>query len=197
MLDPKSQIQNSPLNEGWLEIGKIVSPQGLAGELRVYPNTDFPERFLQPGQRWLLRPGETEPQSIELLAGRYIEGKNLYVVEVAGIEDREQAEALRGSRFLVPEGDRPQLAEGEYHVLDLLGLKVFNQPTQEFVGTVVDVISAGNDLLEVKLYQPNEEQSKAKSQKTVLIPFVNEIVPVVDLAAKRVEIIPPPGLLEL
>lgn len=51
----------------WLEIGKIVAPQGLAGEVRVYPNSDFPERFEQPGQRWLLRPGETEPQPIELL----------------------------------------------------------------------------------------------------------------------------------
>ncbi|HEY9659223.1 MAG TPA: ribosome maturation factor RimM, partial [Allocoleopsis sp.] len=38
----------------WLEIGKIVGVQGLKGEVRIYPNSDFPERFEQPGKRWLL-----------------------------------------------------------------------------------------------------------------------------------------------
>ena len=52
--------------DGWLEIGKIIAPQGLQGEMRVYPETDFPERFEVPGQRWLLRPGESEPEPVEL-----------------------------------------------------------------------------------------------------------------------------------
>lgn len=201
----------------WLEIGKIVAPQGLKGEVRVYPNSDFPERFEEPGQRWLLRPGE-EPQPIELLAGRYIEGKGLYVLQLAGVKDRSQAEALQGCLLMVPQNDRPQLAEDEYHVLDLIGLEVFNQLTQEVLGTVVDVLSAGNDLLEVQLQPqaiaPTTEKSddiaqvtkagkKSKSQpksakpKTVLIPFVKVIAPVVDLKAGRIEIAPPPGLLEL
>ena len=68
------KVKNSPVPnlDDWLEIGKIVSPQGLTGELRVYPNTDFPERFEKPGKRWLLRPGEMELESVELLNGRYI-----------------------------------------------------------------------------------------------------------------------------
>lgn len=178
-------------DEGWLEIGKIVAAQGLDGEVRIYPNSDFPERFLQPGKRWLLRPGETEPQPIELVGGRYIEGKNIYVVEIAGVESRNQAEDLRGCLLMVQQSDRPTLGEDEYHVLDLLGLEVFMQESGELVGTVVDVISAGNDLLEVQLHQ-----SFDKGQK-VLIPFVKAIAPVVDLAAKRIEITPPPGLLEI
>jgi len=205
----------------WLEIGKIIAPQGLKGEVRVYPNSDFPERFEEPGQRWLLRPGEIEPQPIQLLAGRYIESKGLYVLELAGVEDRNQAEALQGCLLMVPQSDRPQLGEDEYHVLDLIGLQVFNQLTQEVLGTVVDVIAAGNDLLEVKLHQPQpaispttEQQDDAITQvtkvdrkrkpqpkvakpKTVLIPFVKVIAPVVDLEAGRVEIVPPPGLLEI
>ncbi len=184
----------------WLEIGKIVAAQGLDGELRVYPNSDFPERFMQPGKRWLLRLGESEPQPIELLGGRYIEGKGLYVVEIAGIEDRNGAEDLRGCLLMVPSSDRPLLAEDEYHVLDLLGLEVFLQESGELVGAVVDVIPAGNDLLEVKLHQSfvNDKGQKTndKGQK-VLIPFVKAIVPVVDLATKRIEITPPPGLLEI
>ena len=200
----------------WLEIGTIVSPQGLDGEVRVYPHSDFPERFEEPGQRWLLRPGETQPQPVELLSGRYIEGKNIYVVELANVENRNQAEELRNCRLLVPESDRPTLGEDEYHVLDLIGLEVFNQLTGETLGTVVDVIPAGNDLLEVELKgqselpsqlnrpqievnadQKRKSQSKSPKPKTVLIPFVKEIAPVVDLQNGRVEVTPPPGLLEI
>ncbi|MCA1993158.1 MAG: ribosome maturation factor RimM, partial [Coleofasciculus sp. S288] len=118
-------------NDDWLEIGTIVGPQGLKGELRVYPNSDFPERFEEPGQRWLQRPGETEPHPVELLGGRFVPGKGIYAIKLAGVENRDQAEALRDSRLLVPESDRPQLAEDEYHVIDLLNLEVFNQLTGE------------------------------------------------------------------
>ncbi|ALF51828.1 16S rRNA processing protein RimM [Nostoc piscinale CENA21] len=185
---PHSQLPN--LDE-WLAIGKIVAPQGLAGELRVYPETDFPERFEEPGTRWLLRPGQTEPQPIELLDGRYLEGKNLYVISIAGVDNRNQAEELRDCRLFVPASDRPELGEDEYHVVDLIGLEVFLQTSGELLGKVVDVIPAGNDLLEVELL--NHE----KANKTVLIPFVKEITPVVDIASRRVEILPPPGLLDI
>ncbi|MEH2379204.1 MAG: ribosome maturation factor RimM [Nostoc sp.] len=195
-------------SDDWLEIGKIVSPQGLSGELRVYPVSDFPERFEVPGKRWLLRASDTEPQPIELLTGRYISNKNLYVIKLAGVENCDQAEALRGCKLMVPASDRPQLGEDEYHVLDLIGLEVFMQASGELVGTVVDIISAGNDLLEVKLnpsFTHNKQQmtndkgqmTNDKKQKTVLIPFVHAIAPVVDLPSGRIEITPPPGLLEI
>ena len=177
--------------EGWLEIGKIVSAQGLKGEVRVYPNSDFPERFEEPGTRWLLPLNATEPQPIELVKGRYLHGKGMYVLQLGDVSDRDHAEALKGCKLLVPEGDRPQLEEGEFHVIDLIGLEVFDQATQTLLGTVTDVIPAGNDLLEVKLKEP-----KNPKQPTVLVPFVNEIEPVVDLAARKVEITPPLGLIE-
>ncbi|MBD2598569.1 ribosome maturation factor RimM [Nostoc spongiaeforme FACHB-130] len=193
--EKKSQLPtpNSPLPnlDDWLAIGKIVAPQGLAGELRVYPETDFPERFEVPGTRWLLRPGQKEPQPIELLDGRYLEGKNLYVISIAGVDNRNQAEELRDCRLFVPASDRPELGEDEYHVVDLIGLEVFLQTSGELLGKVVDVIPAGNDLLEVELL--NHE----KANKKVLIPFVKEITPVVDIASRRVEILPPPGLLDI
>jgi len=204
-------------NDNWIEIGTIVAPQGLKGELRVYPNSDFPERFEQRGQRWLQRPSESEPQPIELLGGRFIPGKGIYAVKLAGVETREQAEALRDSRLYVPMSDRPQLGEDQYHVLDLIDLEVFNQLTGELIGVVVDVFSAGNDLLEVQLHKQPEpappkpevapptrtsKQRKPKRQvphkpATILIPFVKAIAPVVDLNSRRIEITPPPGLLEL
>ncbi|MBC6420930.1 MAG: ribosome maturation factor RimM [Hormoscilla sp. SP12CHS1] len=200
-------------NEEWIEIGTVVAPHALDGAVRVYPNTDFPERFLEPGKRWL-QQGDREPEPVELLGGRYIPGKGLYVVKLAGIEYRDQAEALRDAKLLVPESDRPTLEEDEYHVRDLLKLEVFNQLTGEAIGVVVDIIPAGNDLLEVQLHKqpelPSEKSNapipnrKSKIRKkrpkpgkpvTVLIPFVKEIVPVVDLKNRRMEIAPPPGLL--
>lgn len=203
----------------WLEIGRIVAPQGLNGQVRVYPASDFPERFLQPGQRWLLRPGRPELQPVELQSGYFLAGKGLYVIKLAGIDNRNEAEALRGCPLMVPASDRPPLAADEYHILDLIGLDVYNQGKR--IGIVVDVLSAGNDLLEVRLESSSEEahqepeseepteqqpqrlnrqQRRNKTQspepKLVLIPFVMPIVPVVDLQKGRIEVTPPPGLIE-
>lgn len=179
---------------GFIEIGKIVGAQGLTGEVRIYPSSDFPERFLSPGKRWLLSPGAIEPKLIELVKGRYLEGKGLYVVQIAGVTDRSQAEALRNSVFLVSEHDRPQLEADEFHILDLIGLDVVDQASQTMIGTVINVLSAGNDLLEVQ--RNADPTSDPASRKTVLIPFVKAIVPVVDLSQRRVEITPPEGLIE-
>lgn len=176
----------------FLEVGRIVGVQGLKGEVRVYPSSDFPERFTEPGRRWLRRAGQTEPQPVELKAGRYLAGKGLYVVQLAEINDRTQAEALRDSTLLVLASDRPHLEDDEFHVPDLIGLMVVDQSTQVPIGTVIGVIPAGNDLLEVQRSDTPADQKPA----TVLIPFVKEIVPIVDLAQRRIEVNPPKGLLE-
>ena len=210
----------------WIEIGTIVAAQGLDGEVRVYPDSDFPERFIEPGKRWILRPNKSEPEPIEFLGGRYIPGKGLYAVEVEGVEDRDSAEALRGCKLFVEKTDRPYLESDEFYVQDLIGMEVFNQLTGEILGKVSDIIPAGNDLLEVetnltapetvaaeleKPKQPETPQANADPRNTrkprkirvkepkstkILIPFVEEIVPVVDLEQGRIEIVPPPGLLE-
>jgi 16S rRNA processing protein RimM len=170
----------------FLEIGKIVAAHGIRGEVRVYPNSDFPERFEKPGQRWVLRPNRQEPEPIQLIKGRYLDGKGLYVLQLEGVNDRTSAEGLRGCTLFVPQTDRPELEDGEFHVSDLIGLPVYHQTTQELVGTVTDVLPAGHDLLEVKSAQG----------KSVLIPFVEAIVPVVDVQQRRIEITPPDGLIE-
>lgn len=204
-------------NNELIEIGTIVAPQGLRGELRVNPDSDFPERFEQPGKRWIQNPDNLEIQVLQLLGGRYLPGKNLYVIQLADIKDRNQAEALRGYKLLVPKSDKPQLEEDEYHVSDLINLEVYNQLTGENIGIVIDVFFAGNDLLEVQLHQqpivekvaiPDlskitrtskhrkiKQKQKQKKPVTVLIPFVKDIVPIVDIEGRRLEITPPPGLL--
>ena len=216
MNDERSSINNQPITE-WLEVGTITSPQGLKGELRVYPDSDFPERFTQAGTRWLEHPDTSEITEVQLKGGRYIAGKNLYVIKLEGIEDRQQAEALRNYKLLVAKSDRPKLKKDEYHVSDLIGLEAYHQKTGEIIGVVVDMYSAGNDLLEIKLHQQQKTAAKphrdlsqisrrskrkkyrSKSNKppTVFVPFVKEIVPVVDITNQRLEISPPDGLLDI
>ena len=201
--------------EQWLEVGTIVAPQGLQGEIRVYPQSDFPERFQKPGQRWLQRSGQ-EPFEVNLIRGRYVPGKDLYIITLEGVTNCEAVDALRGCKLVVLQSDRPQLPPDQYHVLDLIGLGVYHQKTGVAIGTVVDIIPAGNDLLEVELAEqpptvvipekvipnrkskiPKPKRQTAPQPVTILIPFVYEIVPVVDLAQQRLEINPPEGLLEI
>jgi len=250
--EANSQAIDSQAPDAWITVGRIVAAQGMAGEVRVYPESDFPDRFLVAGDRWLRYPGKVEPEPVQLKKGRYIPKKNLYVVKFEGINYRDQAEALRDVELLVPESDRPQLDDGEFHVMDLVGLEVFLQETGQSIGRVVDLISVGNDLLEIELpmpavqgeeqvgeaiasdstspeaqadsteAQPTEAELKAKERAAftrrkgrrkaarerkkaarpkkaprLLVPFVHDIVPLVDLEAGRIEITPPPGLLDL
>jgi 16S rRNA processing protein RimM len=208
-------MSNQMVSEEWLEVGTIVSPQGLQGEVKVLSLSDFPERFVKKGQRWLRSPKGETPQLVTLQYGRNIPGKNLYIVKLTEINSREQAEALRNYKLLVPVSDRVPIAKDEYHVADLIDLGVYLQETGELVGHVRDIFSTGHDLLEVELIPklipevilenlPEIEDAIAeeeivvnKKSKTILIPFVMTIVPLVDITNKRIEITLPAGLLDL
>ena len=96
-----------------------------------------------------------------------------------------------GHELLVSASDRPPLAPGEFHLLDLVGLEVRllgEGGTQQQIGTVTDLLHAGNDLLEVQL---------SSNGLKILIPFVEAIVPVVQLDQGWIGITPPAGLLDL
>lgn len=179
-------MRDIPLTD-WLKIGKVVAPQGLNGEVRIYPDSDFPERFLEPGDRWIRKSPKDSPTLIHIVRGRHIESKNLYVLKFKGIDSRKDAEALRGHQLVVEEGDRPQLADGEFYMMDLVGLDVYDHSSKLKIGTVKRIASAGNDLLDIELLDVPKTQ--------VLVPFVEEFVPVVDLAQQRLELSPVKGLL--
>lgn len=200
-----------------LVVGRIVAAQGLRGELRVHPLSDFPERFTKPGRRWLQRPARGkaagvkagsqppspqsggQPLETHLLSGRPLPGKELYVIRLEGVDDRSAAEALVGHELMVPAAERPKLAAGEFHLLDLIGLEVrlltSDQPSSgSAIGRVLDLVHAGNDLLEVEL---SAGDGPGQPPRRLLIPFVNAIVPRVELAEGWIGITPPPGLLDL
>jgi 16S rRNA processing protein RimM len=176
-------------DDALLVVGRLVAPQGLRGEVRVLPLSDFPERFTRAGRRWLRRPGGTA-RPVELRGGRVLPGKDLFVVRLEGIDSREAAEAAVGEELLVLASDRPRLAKGEFHLMDLVGLEVRLLESGERIGQVTDLLHAGNDLLEVEL-------EAERGGRRLLVPFVTAIVPRVELAEGWVGLTPPPGLLEL
>ncbi len=173
--------------DDWLEVGKIVAPQGLNGEVRIYPESDFPERFLTAGPRWMRKDLQDAPREVQLIAGRHVESKKLYIVKFKGINDRQSAEAIRGHKLLVKAADRPPLEPGEFYLMDLIGLTVIHHQTKEKIGTVVRIAAAGNDLLEVQLCNHPDT--------TVFIPFVSAFFSNIDLAQQSLELQPILGLL--
>ena len=105
-----------------------------------------------------------------------------------GIDSRSAAEALVGQTLLVSANDRPELEEGEFHLLDLVGLEArLDANDNAVIGSVSDLISGGNDLLEI---------TRPDGRK-LLIPFVEQIVPEVHQQEGWLLLTPPPGLLDL
>ena len=170
----------------WITVGKIVAPQGLKGDIRLKPSSDFPERFTKPGQRWLQQTNEP-PTEINLICGKLIPGKSIYVISIDGISNRDLAEKIVGWKLVVPIDSRPTMGEEDFHYFDLIGLQVRNGKKNTLIGYVTDLIKGGNDLLEIELIEG----------KKVLVPFVKEIVPIIKIQEKWLLINPPPGLLEL
>ncbi len=173
--------------DDWLEIGKIVSAQGLKGQLRVNPSSDFPERFTKNGPRWVTTKQGSQPREVNLLCGRPVPGKSIYIIQLEGINNRNDAEDLIGQTLLVPVNSRPKLKSNEFHVLDLIGLQVHLNENDLSIGEVKGLESAGNDLLEVEL----------KTGKKILIPLVKEIVPEININQGWLKLTPPQGLLDL
>ena len=170
----------------WMSIGEIVAPQGLKGDIRIKPSSEFPERFTKPGKRWIQKTNEL-PTEIKLIKGTLIPGKSIYVLSIEGISNRSSAEEMIGWKLVIPVDSRPRLSKDEYHYFDLIGLEARKGPKKTLIGYVTDLIKGGNDLLEIELVEG----------KKVLVPFVKEIVPEIKIKEKWLLINPPPVLLEL
>jgi len=153
-------------------IGKVVGVFGLKGILKVWPDTDFPERF-DEGRTVFI--GETPYDIIET---RW--HKQQARIRVKGITKIGQAEALIGSPVSVPADDVPALEEDEYMIDDVIGVEVFDEAGKR-LGTVDEVIRGAQDLYEVS---------------GVLVPAVKEFVLEVDIAARRMVIRPIAGMFE-
>ena len=173
----------------WLTVGLITSCHGINGQVKVRSLSDFEERFLKPGMRWLQKENEP-PSKIELTSGFKQPGKEIFIIKLKGITTRNNAEKLKNHKILVKTNQLPKLKKEEFHLLELVNLQVKTLENDELkiIGKVINLENEKNNLLVIELF---------KNQKKVLIPFVKEIVPLVDIKNNFLIINPPSGLLEL
>jgi len=167
-----------------LNVGKIVNTHGIKGELKVWPQTDFPEVRFKAGNRLMMIPPEAgNPVTVEIVSAR--EQKKMYVVKIKGFDNINDVEKYKGWELKVPEEDRVPLEEGEYYVRDIVGCEVFTEEG-ELLGTVTDTLSPGaNDIWVVKMPKGKE----------LLLPVIDDVVLDVDIAARKIKVHLMEGLL--
>ena len=173
----------------WLIVGLITSCHGINGQVKVKSLSDFEERFIKPGLRWLQKENEP-PSKIELISGFKNPGKETFILRFKGISTRNHAEKLKNCKILVKTNKLPKLKKEEFHLLELINLQVKMLENEELkiIGKVIDLENEKNNLLVIQLL---------KDQKKALVPFVKEIVPLIDIKNNFIMIDPPKGLLEL
>ena len=176
-------------HDEWLIVGLLTSPQGINGKIKVKSLSDFDERFTKPGKRWIQKENET-PREFELTSGFKKPGKESFIITFREITNRNQAENLKGYKVLVKVDSIPKLNNDEFHLTQLVNLevKISENNQLKIIGKIINLENERNNLLVIQL---------SKNNKKVLIPFVKEIVPVVDIKNNFIVLTPPSGLLEL
>ena len=163
--------------DGYVRIGHIARAHGIKGDVAVVFYSDEPERF-GAGTSLIL---DSRPVEIQ----RARRGKDGVIVTFDGVTDRNAAEELKGSHLFLAKSDRRELEEGEYWPEDLRGLQVVDQEGNR-LGIVTDVVL---DSAQTRLVITTTDE------RTVEVPFVDELVPEVSIPDGRVILNPLEGLI--
>lgn len=161
-------------------LGVITGPHGVQGTVRIKSFTEVPED--------VARYGPLSDQSGRRRFEVQILGiaKGVVIARLSGVEDRVRAEGLRGVRLYLPRSALPQTEADEYYHADLIGLEaVLGDGTPVGRVRAVHDFGAGDTL---ELARPGAPP--------IMVPFTRAIVPIVELAAGRLVLDPPPGLFE-
>ncbi|MGB9859162.1 MAG: ribosome maturation factor RimM [Moorellaceae bacterium] len=170
------------MGEGRIAVGKITATHGCRGEVKVWPWTDFPERF-RPGTRLLVR--DRENLSLTVTDSR-IQGKNV-ILRFAEMPDMAAAEKLLGAILEVEPWEVEPLPPGRYYIFQLVGCRVYTEEG-ELLGELEDVQQTGaNDVFIIR----------GSGSKKLLIPALKEVVKEIDVGQKTIKVKLLPGLLDL
>jgi 16S rRNA processing protein RimM len=169
-----------------LVVGRVIKAHGIAGEVVVEIRTDDPDARFAAGSSLRGRPSRGGPESRYVVESVRDHGARL-LIRLDGVADRNAAESLKGTVFVVDSGDLPPIEDpDEFYDHQLEGLQVMTT-TGAGVGSVAEVLhTAAGELLSVRT-----------DEGEVLVPFVSAIVTSVSLADRTIVIDPPEGLLEL
>ena len=161
-----------------VRIGHIAGASGVKGDLRISSYTEHPLDVCAYG------PLEDKEGKEKFLLKPKRMAKGHVIAHADGIDNRDAAERLRGKELFINREALPPPGEEEFYHNDLIDVAVF-AVNGHVLGSVIAVHDFGaGTILEVA----------RKTGKTVLMPFTKDVVPVVDLSAKRIEINPPEGL---
>ncbi|MDP2699555.1 ribosome maturation factor RimM [Thalassospira sp.] len=178
-----AETRKSQSSDAFVCVGMITAPHGVRGAVRVKSYTVDPDDLVSYGplfdakgkQKYTLAPvGHVRDQLI---------------AKIDGVDDRNGAERLRGTRLHVPREALPETGdEDEFYLADLVGLKAFHVNGSVF-GTVRGVADFGaGDVIEIAL-----EEGRGK---VVVLPFTKAMVPDVVLSERKLVVNPPEGLLQ-
>jgi 16S rRNA processing protein RimM len=161
-------------------LGVIAGPHGVHGAVRIKSFTEEPEDVAHYGPL-------TDEAGVRRFELRLIgAGKGVVVARLAGVEDRNQAEALRGLRLYLARSALPQTEAEEYYHADLIGLEaVLGDGTPVGRVRAIHDFGAGDTL---ELTRPGAPP--------LMVPFTRAVVPSIELTAGRLVLDPPPGLLD-
>lgn len=161
-----------------MTLATVVKPHGLHGNVWVELNTDFPERLPEWPALEIVGPDGADRARVKGVKG--IVGSRC-IVNIEGVDDRDQAEAIRGHLLRIRRSDIPDLPEGSYYDFQIIGLRVMTTAGRD-LGEVRAVLRTGaNDV-----YETDE----------VLIPAIEDVIREIDLERGRMVIEEVEGLLD-
>ncbi|MGD0829795.1 MAG: ribosome maturation factor RimM [Terracidiphilus sp.] len=188
----------------WTWLARIRRPQGRKGEVFADLLTDFPEKFAERKQLWLLSESSASQSAKSILAGSFPREVELIahwlhkggiVLHFAGIDSISAAETLNGLTVAIPQSERAPLAGDEVYIPDLIGCTLFDVARVDHsdsepisVGVIEEVDRSAGP---VALLVVNGASGE------VLIPFAKSYLRKIDLKARRVEMALPEGLIDL
>ena len=157
-------------------LGRIAGAHGIRGEVLIKTFTQAPEDIGAYGPL-----SDAEGKRTFVVNSTRVTQKGV-VTRLTGVDDRDTAEALRGVELYVDRERLAETGEDEFYHADLVGLSAMT-PSGETLGTIIAVHDFGaGDLLEIRL---------TGAGKTELIPFTDDVVPEVDIAAGRAVVVMP------
>lgn len=200
-LPDKTTAGRSEGERQWAWLARIRRPQGRKGEVFADILTDFPEKFAERRELWLLNDGASANRLLQAHSAHAVRLANHWlhkggvVLHFAGVDSISAAEELAGLIVAIPRSERAALAEDEAYISDLIGCTVVDVAGGETkaVGVIEEVDRSAGEapLLVVR------GSGGARNGNEILIPFAKSYLRRIDLVARRIEMDLPAGLVNL
>ena len=183
----------SALPDDSVEVGRILDAWGVKGWLKILPHSSQPEALFSAKLWFLQAPDPKFRPGFNAFAGTVTiavdEAKthsDSVVAKIYGLNDRNDAEALRGCSIFMPRSAFPKAAKDEYYWVDLIGLNVVNREGLS-LGCVRDLMATGPNSVLCVEYQVAQQDGSSKTDER-MIPFVSAYVDAVDIAGTLITV---------